>query len=131
MELFIEFAKTILPSIVSLVAVIVSGVAISNARRTEITSTYFTELTKSYRDYLDSVTRFVFHPCDETRDNVASSLYMVGLFSSDEVFDAAQAVYVEIIEWNRNGRESALPVDKMVNDLGNLMRKHLKTFDQR
>lgn len=88
-------------------------------------------MTKSYRDYLSSITQFVFHPCDETRDSLASSLYAVGLFSSDEVFDAAQSVYEKLIDWNRSGRGYILHVDALVNQLGNLMRKHLKTFDQR
>lgn len=131
MQMYLEFAKEILPSIVAFAAVIVSGAAISNARKTEITSTYFTELTKSYRDYLTSITQFVFHPCDETRDSLASSLYAVGLFSSDEVFDAAQSVFENLIDWNRAGRGYTLHVDAMVNKLGSLMRKHLKTFDQR
>ncbi len=131
MQIYLELAKEILPSIIAFAAVIVSGVAISNARKTEITSTYFTELTKSYRDYLDCITRFVYNPCDETRDNLVSSLYAVGLFSSSEVFDAAQSVYETLIDWNRAERGYTLHVDAMVNKLGDLMRKHLKTFDQR
>ena len=131
MQIYLEIAKEILPSIVAFAAVIVSGIAISNARKTAITSTYFTELTKSYRDYMDHITRFVYTPCDETRNNLVSSLYAVGLFSSDEVFDAAQSVYCELIDWNRAGRGYTLHVDAMVNKLGDLMRKHLETFDQR
>ena len=116
---------------VSLAAVIVSGVAVHSARKTQITSTYFTEKTKAYNDYLDSVARFVFHPSNDARDNIASSLYRVQLFASNEVAARAQDVYLAVLECSRSGGWSAQAVDDLVNKLGVSMRSDLASFDRR
>lgn len=127
----LEFAKTILPSVVALAAVVVSGVAISNARKMAITSTYFTEMTKAYQTYLDSIARFVYAPSDMTRDNLSSALYRVGLFASDDILGKANDAYISAIEWSGNGYGPALQVDDAVNILREAMYKHLSEFDCR
>lgn len=125
------FFKDILPGLVSLVAVIVSGCAVSQTRKTQLTATYFSEKTRAYSDYLDSVARFVFHPCNETRDNIASALYRVQLFAPGKIASAAQNVYVVAIDWSHSDKESALGIDELVNELGSLMRADLASFDHR
>lgn len=131
LENIILFCRDILPSLIALAAVIVSGVTLSHSRKTQLTSTYFTEKTKAYSDYLDSVARFIFHPSNDARDNIASSLYRVQLFASEAVVCASQDVYMAAIQWSRSGGGSAQAVDDLVNQLGRLMREDLASFDHR
>lgn len=131
LENIILFCRDILPGLVALAAVILSGITLSHSRKTQLTSTYFTEKTKVYGDYLDSVARFIFHPTNDARDNIASALYRVRLFASDEVLCTAEDVYEAAIQWSRSGGGSVKTVDDLVNKLGASMREDLASFDHR
>lgn len=131
MESVLLFFKDFLPGIVSLVAVIVSGYSISQARKAQLTATYFTEKAKAYGDYLDSVARFAYKPCDATRDNLSSTLYRLMLFASSDVSAKAQIVYAVAIERSRSGMRDTHILDEHTNTLGILMKKDLASFDKR
>lgn len=126
-----EIIKDLLPSLVSLAAVIVSGLAIKGSRKTELTSTYFDKKVESYAAYLACVANFVYHPCDSTRDNLAISYYSVGLFAGDAVLSHASVVYMAVMDWSRAGGGSALILDELVNTLREEMRQDLASFDRR
>lgn len=123
MELDVIFS-TISASI-SLAAVCVSLYAVRQSRKTALTGTYFSEMTKAYSDYLCGISEFVLHRGISQRNALAAALYRLELFASREIAIDAQDLYIFVLDWAASHPTSALAVDEQVNSLGRKMREHL------
>ena len=109
----------------SLASVFVAAFAVLSARRTALTGTYFSEMTKAYADYLHCVADFVLRRGAAERDTLASALYRLQLFASSEIASDAQDLYATLLNWAQSNPTNALQIDSLTNDLGAKMKAHL------
>lgn len=116
---------TIISLVIAFFAVCVSLYSVQQSRKTALTGTYFSEMTKAYSDYLRCVSEFVFRRGTSERNALAAALYRLQLFASLEIAIDAQQLYVLVLDWAASNPSGALTIDEQVNRLGDKMRKHL------
>ena len=116
---------TIISLVIAFFAVCVSLYSVQQSRKTALTGTYFSEMTKAYSDYLRCISEFVFLRGTSERNALATALYRLQLFASLEIAIDAQQLYVLVLDWAASNPSGALTIDEQVNRLGDKMRKHL------
>lgn len=114
--------------LIALAAVCVSLYSVREARKAVLTGKYFSEMVDSYAAFLKCTADFAFHKGGPELDALASALYRLMLFASDEIGEKAQGLYCFAIEWAQSGQQRGILLDEQVNHLGNLMRKDLEYF---
>ena len=121
----------IISSAIAFFAVCVSLYSVHQSRKTALSGTYFSEMTKAYSDYLCCISEFVFRRGTVERNELVAALYRLQLFASCEISIDAQNLYIFVLDWAASNPTSALAVDERVNNLGNKMRKHLDQVRKR
>ena len=121
----LDYILAIVSSVISFFAVCVSLYSVHQSRKTALTGTYFSEMTKAYSDYLCCVSKFVFRRGLAERNELAAALYRLQLVASCEIAMDAQNLYIFVLDWAASNPTGALTVDEQVNDLGGKMREHL------
>lgn len=117
--------------IVSLLAVCVSAYAAWESKQTQLNAAYFSEMTAAYSNFLGSISQFVFRRDALSRDALASDLYRLKLFASDQIMEDAQKLYSALLEWCSKEYSEGFPLDSRIHNLAEQMRAHLETFRRR
>lgn len=123
-----ENISEILPlisTIISCASVVVAVFAVQEARKTALASTYFSEMTKAYSEYLRCVSGFALRRGVNERDALAASLYRLQLFAPKEICKDAQELYAFLLAWASSNPSGALEIDARLAHLGLEMREHL------
>lgn len=129
--LTIDRILTMVSLVIAFVAVCVSLYSVCEARKAVLTGEYFSEMADAYAAFLKCTAEFAFRKGRPELDALASALYRLMLFASDEIGQEAQDLYSFAIEWAQSGQQRGLPLDEKVNHLGDLMRKDLTHFWQK
>lgn len=127
MPITFENMITLISCGISFLAVCVSASAVRATKKIHLNAAYFSEMTKAYSNYLGSVTRFAYHRDASARDDLSESLFRIQLFSSDEIYSLAAAIYVHVL--GQGNLDESL--DTSMNQLADLMRNHLASFRTR
>ena len=113
---------------VAFASVCVSLYAVWQAKKSVLTGEYFSEMTEAYAAFLTCIAEFVFSRSKEDLHKLSSSLHRLLLFSSDEIGQEAQVLYLHVIDWAESGQLRARSVDNLANELGDLMKSDLEHF---
>ena len=128
MDLASLFAADILSDVVALAAVIVSGIAIRQAHKTQMASSYFSEKANAYSEFLAYAAHFAFSHGIEGKSEFAKAYYQVQLFAPLDICAAADEVYLAVTKHNRTQSSRWLDVDQKITTLGNQMRRDLAAY---
>lgn len=120
---------TILSLVIAFTSVCVSLYSVQQARKTALTGTYFSEMTSAYASFISAVNNFVYHCCDlRMRDELSSALLRLQLYAPPSIDQAAQRLYVKLLDWGEQPHDGALDIDKTLQELQDDMKADLDYF---
>ena len=120
-----------LTDIIALIAVL--GLIFNKVqeRDTAFSSAYFSRMTASYEHFWMAFTQFVYHPSDETRDQLAVAVYNAVLYSPEDIAKGIQVLYHKAIERSRRSQQDAKELDILAGELEELMHQDVLNFRKR
>lgn len=128
MPITFDSAVTLASCAVALLAVCVSAWAVWESKQTQLNAAYFSEMTAAYSSFLGGVSQFVLRQDEPSKNTLASDLYRLKLFASDQIMENAQKLYTSLLEWRSQEHHDSFPLDPEIHLLAEQMRTHLELF---